>query len=637
MTKRKPSITMIKKIISYTLPFRWKNRIRNALVSSPIKIEDKQISEVKKLFADKNFKAIINHFQDILISNETAIIGVFLARSYSKLGDFERASIKYKEVLETKSKPATKAVEYEYGLSLLRAGHYSHSIEVLEKLLHNTAGHRFNYSPLIIAHSKSGHDEKAMKLLGEVRTYDPLNPRYIALNIDLQKKNGNRHFWKEVERQIIDYDWEGSASVTIAAPLLSWLLKISKFNLVKKIAARLPQNVWKSDELQEVIALLSYYDGEYKNALKICNSLIEKKGELTRLIVLKANSHSGAKEFREARSCFEKLLQREPNNTLYKRLIGVLDTITNELCSEQSKRASEARSINNVSDDQLTAVQKRIVHDLRSKGIAKVHVNELFSNKELGLWERAQSFMTNFNERSDVRELYEKIISSEDFENEAYFTGPNAPKHVSRSKPSVISYSSFEKHFDVENPFSLFFSSEKILQIAASYYQIAPKVRNVTLWINPPISKTNQINAKGSQLWHRDQEDKSILKCFAYFSDINEFSGALQYVPTSATNANGKYSAIYPFPATSGYPGGNFISEKVKADDITIASGQIGTLYFVDTNGFHKGGLVKEHTRYIGAATYLRPFAAATFNGQTSVIQGEIQNDKSALQRHAIT
>jgi hypothetical protein len=61
-----------------------------------------------------------------------------------------------------------------------------------------------------------------------------------------------------------------------------------------------------------------------------------------------------------------------------------------------------------------------------------------------------------------------------------------------------------------------------------------------------------------------------------------------------------------------------------------------GSLVFIDTNGFHRGGLIKSYTRNIGIATYLRPFATSSFNGQTTKLEGLPSDNLSDLQKFAI-
>ena len=42
------------------------------------------------------------------------------------------------------------------------------------------------------------------------------------------------------------------------------------------------------------------------------------------------------------------------------------------------------------------------------------------------------------------------------------------------------------------------------------------------------------------------------------------------------------------------------------SEEIVSAVGEVGTIYFVNTNGLHKGGLVKEGIRRLAQGNYLK-------------------------------
>ncbi|XQW85884.1 phytanoyl-CoA dioxygenase family protein [Thalassotalea piscium] len=159
-------------------------------------------------------------------------------------------------------------------------------------------------------------------------------------------------------------------------------------------------------------------------------------------------------------------------------------------------------------------------------------------------------------------------------------------------KPSVLKYTDYFKTIPANNPCIDLYRNKKILDIANGYHQMWSKIRNVNFWINPVIAASNHSERKGSQQWHRDQEDERILKCFIYFSDVYEKNGATEYVPYSRCNPERKYSKLWPYPSTTGYPSDYLFESEIDPSDIVKLEGRKGTIAFLDTNGFHRGALL---------------------------------------------
>ena len=113
--------------------------------------------------------------------------------------------------------------------------------------------------------------------------------------------------------------------------------------------------------------------------------------------------------------------------------------------------------------------------------------------------------------------------------------------------------------------------------------------------------------------------DESMLKVFILFSNINENNGPTQYV--KSTNSNGRFKNIAPNMTwldshwsnhhkfiRRAY---NFFREKfpynysIPKKNIVKATGDIGSIFFMDTNGLHKGGFVKEGLRLMTHCNFL--------------------------------
>jgi hypothetical protein len=171
-----------------------------------------------------------------------------------------------------------------------------------------------------------------------------------------------------------------------------------------------------------------------------------------------------------------------------------------------------------------------------------------------------------------------------------------------------------------------------LLNIANAYFGMAAKLRYYNVWYN--VATTAE--ARESQLWHRDREDNLILKVFIYLSDVDKESGALSYV--AKTHQKGANRNIRPE---------FFMEDRVQRstdeqmalaagkDSWAQACGPRGTIAFVDTRGFHKGGEVRQGERLVYTAMFTSPASDSPrlFEYPTKIKPTEISvQQRSALE-----
>ena len=73
-----------------------------------------------------------------------------------------------------------------------------------------------------------------------------------------------------------------------------------------------------------------------------------------------------------------------------------------------------------------------------------------------------------------------------------------------------------------------------------------------------------------SQLWHRDYNDKHLLKAFLHLVDVDEDMGPFQYVPES--QPGGRYADAWPWsPLGQNYPSEQELEERISRD---VADGE---------------------------------------------------------------
>jgi hypothetical protein len=167
-----------------------------------------------------------------------------------------------------------------------------------------------------------------------------------------------------------------------------------------------------------------------------------------------------------------------------------------------------------------------------------------------------------------------------------------------------------------------------MLDIANSYLGLWSKLEYVDMWYSVP--QPEEAARVASQRWHRDFNDKHLLKAFLYLVDVDEGTGPFQYVSGSATG--GRYSDAWPWrPLGENYPPEDELETRVPAEERHIFTGPAGTLLFCNTSGFHRGGFATERARVLATATYSSPASLASLTERSYRFTGSLEElDASA-------
>src|ERR1043166_4505382 len=157
----------------------------------------------------------------------------------------------------------------------------------------------------------------------------------------------------------------------------------------------------------------------------------------------------------------------------------------------------------------LTAVQHRLVSNLVHNGIALTSVNEFLGHPVL------------FHELERGVQQREELLADKIAKARASAGQGNEIK-------SYV-FDLFERRhlFEPEDIFIRFAVRPEIATVANAYFGMLTKLSFCNVWHNLPMRG----KARESQLWHRDPEDRYILKLFVYMTDVDEESGPLSYAP----------------------------------------------------------------------------------------------------------
>ena len=158
------------------------------------------------------------------------------------------------------------------------------------------------------------------------------------------------------------------------------------------------------------------------------------------------------------------------------------------------------------------------------------------------------------------------------------------------------------------------------------------KLEYVDLWYTPPVAGDQR---KSSQRWHRDFNDRHLLKAFLYMVDVDEETGPFEYVPGSAPG--GDLDSLWPWrPLGDNYPPEDELAQKTAERAVSFTAPK-GTIIFCNTAGFHRGGFAKSKPRVLATVTYSSPASLASLTQQNYSVSDPNTNGLDPEQRYALS
>lgn len=225
-----------------------------------------------------------------------------------------------------------------------------------------------------------------------------------------------------------------------------------------------------------------------------------------------------------------------------------------------------------------TVVQERIVTDLRRDGVSLTTAQALFGNT--ALFAELEQAVQRL-EQQKAGEIEEARHRKDDQGFKTYLL------ELLGARPLL----------DPRSIFVRIAVAPEVLDIANSYFGMMTRLRFFNVWRNFCASAP----PRNSQLWHRDPEDRYILKMFVYLSDVDDEAGPLFYAP--GTHGYGSIKAeprLFGEDGTTARRANDKEMQAVVREDKWVKSvGPKGTIVFVDTRGYHKGGLARNRDRLV--------------------------------------
>jgi len=172
-----------------------------------------------------------------------------------------------------------------------------------------------------------------------------------------------------------------------------------------------------------------------------------------------------------------------------------------------------------------------------------------------------------------------------------------------------------------------------MLDVANAYLRMWSKLEYLDVWYSVPQPAAAE--RVSSQRWHRDYNDKHLLKAFLYLVDVDDDMGPFQYVPGS--QPGGPYADAWAWsPLGQNYPTEEELEEKIPASAVHAFTGPKATLIFCNTAGFHRGGFSTTNPRVLATVTYSSPASLASLTERSYAFAGAL-DDLDAPTRFALT
>jgi hypothetical protein len=253
-----------------------------------------------------------------------------------------------------------------------------------------------------------------------------------------------------------------------------------------------------------------------------------------------------------------------------------------------ANRASRLRFTR--SAPQLDAVQAGIVEGLRAEGYVVVPFSELFPERET--WERLEADAGSFVEETEAGLAREAAGEDSGLRR--------------TSKEFVVRKNAYGVTLGLDDPWLALATGPRLLDIANSYLDLWSKLEYVDLWYTMPSDA--EAERRSSQRWHRDFNDRHLLKAFVYLTDVDEEAGPFEYVPRSAPG--NELGGLWPWrPLGENYPPQEELAERIAGQPVQTFTGPKGTMIFCNTSGFHRGGFATGKPRVLATFTYASPAA----------------------------
>jgi hypothetical protein len=263
----------------------------------------------------------------------------------------------------------------------------------------------------------------------------------------------------------------------------------------------------------------------------------------------------------------------------------------------------------------LDELQQGVLDQLRPEGYATLPFSELAPE----LWGELEQEAARFVAETETELGREK-------------EGSESALRRREGKEFLVRKYAYDVELSLDDPWLRLGLNTRMLDIANAYLGMWAKLEYVDVWYTPPLEDPER---RSSQRWHRDFNDRHLLKAFLYLVDVDEETGPFEYVPRTAPG--NELEHLWPWrPLGENYPPEQELAEEI-ADRTVSFTAPKGTIIFCNTCGFHRGGFATGKARALATVTYSSPASLASLTERNFSIQLDGSNGLRPAQRYSVS
>jgi len=265
----------------------------------------------------------------------------------------------------------------------------------------------------------------------------------------------------------------------------------------------------------------------------------------------------------------------------------------------------------------LDDMQQGVLERLREEGYASLPLSELAP--DTGVWQDLEADAARFVAETEAGLANER-------------EGGESGLRRRAGKEFLVRKYSWGVELGFDDPWVRLGTNPRLLDLANAYLEMWSKLEYVDVWYTPPAGADDR---RSSQRWHRDFNDRHLLKAFIYLVDVDEETGPFEYVPRSAPG--GELDRLWPWkPLGDNYPPEDEFAKQLDGRSVTFTAPK-GTIIFCNTSGFHRGGFATGKPRALATLTWDSPASLKALSERNYVFVPSNGVTLSDTQRYALT
>src|SRR5919197_1477141 len=266
---------------------------------------------------------------------------------------------------------------------------------------------------------------------------------------------------------------------------------------------------------------------------------------------------------------------------------------------------------------ELDETQQTVLDRLHEDGYATLPLSDLLADQTV--WNELDANATTFIADTEAELAREQA-------------GGQSALRRRPGKEFVVRKYAWGVQLGLDDPWLRLGTNPRLLDVANAYLGMWSKLEYVDVWYTPPATAEQR---RSSQRWHRDFNDRHLLKAFVYLVDVDADTGPFEYVPRSAPG--GELERLWPWrPLGDNYPPEGELEDRIDGRAVTFTAPK-GTIIFCNTSGFHRGGFAKTKPRVLATFTWDSPASLKAFSERNFTFVSGNGRALSATQQYALS